>query len=55
MFVIGCGLVIGVLSGADSEKDLLEAGADVIVSRITDIPVPGTRMPLPLHLTLDLS
>lgn len=36
----GCGLVIGVLSGADDEATLIAAGADVVVRRITDIPVP---------------
>ncbi len=28
----GCGLVIGVLSGADSAEDLFAGGADVVVS-----------------------
>ena len=48
----GCGLVIGVLSGADSEEALLEAGADVICNSITDLPLPlvhhqGRRFNLP--------
>ena len=33
----GCGLVIGVLSGADSAEKLLAAGADLIVSDCTQI------------------
>lgn len=39
----GCGLVIGVLSGADSAEDLLAAGADVIANCVTDLPVPPRR------------
>jgi len=38
----GCGLVIGVLSGADSEEQLLAAGADIVVEVITDLAVPPT-------------
>lgn len=38
----GCGLVIGVLSGADSAEELLKAGADVVVPNITHVPVPAT-------------
>ena len=34
----GCGLVVGVLSGADGAEALLAAGADVVVPRITDLP-----------------
>ena len=33
----GCGLVIGVLSGASSETELRNAGADVILENITDL------------------
>ena len=33
----GCGLVIGVTSGADSEAALWEAGADVVVPNLTAI------------------
>lgn len=33
----GCGLVIGVLTGADSETELLDAGADVVVNSIAEI------------------
>jgi len=36
----GCGLVIGVTSGADTAEDLLAAGADIIADVITDLPVP---------------
>jgi len=36
----GCGLVIGVLSGADNEAALMNAGADVIVPNLTDLPIP---------------
>lgn len=39
----GCGLVVGVLSGADTADELLAAGADVVVSVITDLPVPTSR------------
>lgn len=40
----GCGLVVGVLSGADSAEDLLAAGADVIANYVTDLPVPRRRI-----------
>jgi len=40
----GCGLVVGVLSGADSREDLLAAGADVIANCVTDLPVPRRRV-----------
>lgn len=36
----GCGLVVGVLSGADSLEALMGAGADVVCSCVTDLPVP---------------
>lgn len=36
----GCGLVVGVLSGADSAEALLAAGADVVADRVTDLPLP---------------
>jgi len=36
----GCGLVVGVLSGADSAEDLLAAGADMIIPCVTDLPAP---------------
>merc|ERR1712137_423044 len=48
----GCGLVVGVLSGADSAEDLFAAGADVVANCVTDLPVPrkvqksgGFRLP----------
>jgi len=33
----GCGLVIGVLSGADTAEQLLAAGADVVVNNVTEL------------------
>lgn len=36
----GCGLVIGVLSGADNAEQLLKAGADVVCDTICDLPAP---------------
>lgn len=36
----GCGLVIGVLSGADTYDDLMRAGADVVIGSVTDISTP---------------
>lgn len=48
----GCGLVVGVLSGADNYESLMAAGADVVCERVTDLPVParaptvsGLRLP----------
>lgn len=47
----GCGLVVGVLSGADSAEAMLAAGADVIANCVTDLPLPnkvsdrGYRLP----------
>jgi len=35
----GCGLVVGVLSGADSLEALLAAGADVVCNVVTDLPL----------------
>mmetsp|Transcript_42131 Transcript_42131/g.63643 ORF Transcript_42131/g.63643 Transcript_42131/m.63643 type:complete len:301 (+) Transcript_42131:57-959(+) len=48
----GCGLVVGVLSGADSAEDMLAAGAHVIANCVTDLPVPrqpvkSTKLRLP--------
>jgi len=40
----GCGLVVGVLSGADSATELMAAGADIVCQVVTDLPVP--RRPL---------
>jgi len=39
----GCGLVVGVLSGADGAEDLFAAGADVVCEYVTDLPVPKKR------------
>jgi len=39
----GCGLVVGVLSGADTAEALLAAGADVVAEYVTDLPVPRAR------------
>jgi len=36
----GCGVVVGVLSGADTAEELLAAGADIVVPNVTDLPVP---------------
>lgn len=36
----GCGLVVGVLSGADKADELMAAGADIIVDVVTSLPVP---------------
>lgn len=48
----GCGLVVGVLSGADTEDQLMAAGADIVVDVITSLPIPRkpariARMNLP--------
>jgi len=48
----GCGLVVGVLSGADTAEDMLAAGADIIAESVVDLPLPdyktevtSTRLP----------
>lgn len=48
----GCGLVVGVLSGADGADDLMAAGADIVANVVTDLPIPtgqraekGYRLP----------
>jgi len=48
----GCGLVVGVLSGADTYDQLMHAGADLVCDVVTDLPVPrkiavttGIRLP----------
>lgn len=51
----GCGLVIGVTSGADSAEDLLAAGADVIADVVTSIPVPNMKIPRRANRLPDLS
>ncbi len=35
------GLVVGVLSGADSEADLAEAGAHVVLPNVTHLEMPN--------------
>lgn len=40
----GCGLVVGVLSGADGAEALFAAGADMVCDIITDLPVPDARL-----------
>jgi len=40
----GCGLVVGVLSGADSYEDFMAAGADLVCNNVTDLPVPQNRV-----------
>jgi len=39
----GCGLVVGVLTGADTAEALLDAGADLVAGCVTDLPVPRQR------------
>jgi phosphonatase-like hydrolase len=48
----GCGLVVGVLSGADSALDLYEAGADVVVPNVTHVK-PGVVADNNIELTAD--
>lgn len=51
----GCGLVVGVLSGADSQDALFAAGAHVVTNCVTDLPVPrGPRSSIKTRLP-DLS
>lgn len=40
----GCGLVVGVTSGADSAEALFAAGADIVCDNVTDLPVPKERI-----------
>jgi len=51
----GCGLVIGVLSGADSSEALLAAGADIVCNVVTDLPMPRIRRDSSLLRLPDLS
>lgn len=51
----GCGLVVGVLSGADSYEDLMGAGAHVVCDRVTDLPVPRRSAPANAKRLPDLS
>lgn len=39
----GCGLVVGVLSGADKADALFAAGAHVVAEYVTDLPLPRSR------------
>lgn len=51
----GCGLVVGVLSGADGADALFAAGADVVAQCVTDLPMPrGPARQLKMRLP-DLS
>ena len=36
----GCGLVVGVLSGADDMESLYKAGADIVIDDVTHLPLP---------------
>jgi len=51
----GCGLVVGVLSGADSYDDLMRAGADVVCNNVTDLLVPDRVPPSSTRRIPDLS
>lgn len=51
----GCGLVVGVLSGADSADELLAAGADIVCPFVTDLPVPRKPMRIQKMRLPDLS
>jgi len=51
----GCGLVVGVLSGADSAEDLLSAGADIIAECVTDLPIPHRMVEEQAYALPDLS
>lgn len=51
----GCGLVVGVLSGADSYEDLMLAGAHIVCERVTDLPVPRRHQNLATRRLPDLS
>ena len=51
----GCGLVVGVLSGADSGEALMAAGADIVAECVTDLPVPRRAMQIGSFRLPDLS
>jgi len=51
----GCGLVVGVLSGADSYSDLMGAGAHVVCDRVTDLPIPWRATQADVRTLPDLS
>jgi len=40
----GCGLVVGVLSGADNAEQLFAAGAHIVIDVVTDLPYPPTDL-----------
>jgi len=35
----GCGTTIGVLTGAESKENLLEAGADIVLNSVMEIDI----------------
>lgn len=51
----GCGLVVGVLSGADSYEELMAAGPHIVCDRATDLPVPRQRYSPMGKALIDLS
>lgn len=51
----GCGLVVGVLSGADTFDDLMGAGADLVCEVATDLPVPPRQSTAGAYRLPDLS
>eukprot|EP00442_Polarella_glacialis_P011081 CAMPEP_0115164722 /NCGR_PEP_ID=MMETSP0227-20121206/73190_1 /TAXON_ID=89957 /ORGANISM="Polarella glacialis, Strain CCMP 1383" /LENGTH=282 /DNA_ID=CAMNT_0002577105 /DNA_START=56 /DNA_END=904 /DNA_ORIENTATION=- len=51
----GCGLVVGVLSGADSASELFAAGADMVANCVTDLPIPRKPVRLAKLRLPDLS
>jgi len=42
----GCGLVVGVLSGADTASQLYEAGADLVIQDVTHIKAGAAQQRL---------
>ena len=40
----GCGLVVGVLSGADTAEQLIAVGADVVVDNVTVLGMKSNEM-----------
>jgi len=51
----GCGLIIGVLSGADKADELMTAGADIVVDVITSLPLPRKAARVAKMMLPDLS
>ena len=35
--IFNCGIVIGVLTGEGNRSELVEAGADIVIDKITDL------------------